>query len=287
MNGVSGNEDRVREYIISQIKDYCEYNIDNSGNIIAFKKGKKTPKNKVMLSAHTDEVGLIVTHINSDGTLKVSSVGGVDARVVFGRQVVVGENEITGVIGSKAVHNLSDDEKETAIKIENMYIDIGATNKEEAQGIISLGDMVAFKSDFIEFGEGCIKAKAIDDRAGCAVLIDIIKSQLMYDTYFTFVTQEEIGLRGAKTAAYTVAPDIAIVIEATTAADIPDVSAEKRVCELGKGAVVSFMDKATIYNKQLYSLAFETARENNIPCQTKTMVAGGNDSGAIHRNNFV
>ncbi len=282
INGISGNEEKVREFIISQIKDYCEYSVDNIGNVIAFKKGNKTPENKVMISAHMDEVGMIITYINSDGTLKFTTIGGVDSRVIFGRQVVIGNNNITGVIGSKAVHNLTADERKTAIKIEDMYIDIGAKDKEEAESLVGLGDSIYFKSEFIEYGDGFIKSKAIDDRIGCAVMIDLIKKDLEYDTYFTFVTQEEVGLRGAKVASYTVDPDIAIVLEATTAADIPSASAEKRVCELKKGAVVTFMDRATVYNKDLYNLIFETAKENDIPCQTKTMVAGGNDSGAIH-----
>lgn len=281
-NGISGNENQVRDLIISKIKGYCEYNIDNSGNLICFKKGQKKPQNKVMISAHMDEVGMIVTYINSDGTLKISTVGGIDPRVIFGRQVIVGDNNIVGVIGSKAVHNLSKEEKETAIRVENMYVDIGATSKEDALSVVSLGDSVYFKSDFVALGNDKVKCKAIDDRAGCAVLIELIRSELLYDTYFTFVTGEEIGLRGAKTAAYTVDPDIAIVLEATTAADIPGVNGEKRVCELSKGAVVSFMDRGTIYNKELYNLAFQTAKAENISVQTKTMIAGSNDSGAIH-----
>lgn len=282
LNGISGNEDEVRDYIISQIKDNCEYSIDNLGNIIAFKKGKKTPKRKVLVSAHMDEVGMIVTYIRDDGLLKVSAVGGVDPRVVFGRQMLVGKDRLVGVIGSKAIHNLTKEERGNAVDADKLYIDIGAENKEQAQKYVSLGDSVSFKSDFMEFGDGFIKAKAIDDRAGCAVMIDLINSELLYDTYFSFVVQEEIGLRGARVAAFTVEPDIAIVLEATTAADIPSASAEKQVCHLGKGAVVSFMDRSTIYNKNLYKLAFETAKENDIPCQTKTMIAGGNDSGAIH-----
>lgn len=282
INGISGHEEKVREYIIKQVKDSCEYKVDNLGNLICFKKGKSKPKNKVMLSAHMDEVGFVVNFINKDGTLKISSVGAVDARVVFGRQVLVGKKQLVGVIGSKAVHNLTADEKDTAIKLENMYVDIGAKSKEEVESLVSLGEPVAFRSDFIEFGDGFIKSKAIDDRLGCAVLLKLIKSDLEYDTYFNFVTQEEIGLRGSRTATFSVEPDIAIVIESTTAADIPEVSAEKRICELNKGAVVGFMDRSTIYNKELYNLAFETAKENNIPCQTKTMVVGGNDSGAIH-----
>jgi len=266
LNGVSGNEKEVRDYIISQIDGFCEYNVDNLGNVIAFKK----------------EVGMIVTYINSDGTLKISTVGGVDARVIFGRQVLVGDEKIVGVIGSKAVHNLSAEEKDQAVKSDKLYIDIGAKDKEQAEKLVSLGDVVSFKSEFLEYGDGFIKAKAIDDRAGCAIMLDLIRNELDFDTHFSFVTQEEIGLRGAKVASYTVNPDIAIVLETTTAADIPSASAEKQVCKLGNGAVVSFMDRSTIYNKDLYNLAFEVAKENKIPCQTKTMVAGGNDSGAIH-----
>ncbi len=282
LNGVSGDENEVRDAIITMIKGKCEYSIDSLGNIIAFKKGKKVPQNKVMVSAHMDEVGMIVTYICDDGRLKVSTVGGVDGRVVFGRQVIVGDKKIVGVIGSKAIHNLSADERDKAADADKFYVDIGADNKEDALKYVSLGDTVSFKSDFIEFGNGYVKGKAIDDRAGCSIMIELINSDIEYDTYFTFVVQEEIGLRGAKVAAFTVDPDIAIVLESTTAADVPSASGDKQVCHLGKGAVVTFMDRSTIYNKQLYNLAFETASENNILCQTKTMVAGGNDSGAIH-----
>ncbi len=282
LDGISGDENAVRDYICKEIIGHAEFEIDNLGNVIAFKKGKNTPKNKIMISAHMDEVGMIVNFINSDGTLKVSSVGGVDPRVVFGRQVFVGKNKINGVIGAKAVHNLTADEKDTAVTFDKMYVDIGCDNKEEAEKLVSLGDSVTFSSEFIEYGEGFVKGKAIDDRAGCAVMLEMIKQDLEYDTYFTFVVQEEIGLRGSRCAAFSVEPDYAIVIESTTAADIPSASGADRVCELKKGPVVSFMDRSTIYNKELYNLAFECAKDLEISCQTKTRVAGGNDAGAIH-----
>ncbi|MBQ8377913.1 MAG: M42 family metallopeptidase, partial [Oscillospiraceae bacterium] len=282
LDGISGDENAVRDYICKEIIGHAEFKIDNLGNVIAFKKGKNTPKNKIMISAHMDEVGMIVNFINSDGTLKISSVGGVDPRVVFGRQVFVGKNKINGVIGAKAVHNLTADEKDTAVTFDKMYVDIGCENKEVAEKLVSLGDSVTFSSEFIEYGDGFVKGKAIDDRAGCAVMLEMIKSDLEYDTYFTFVVQEEIGLRGSRCAAFSVEPDYAIVIESTTAADIPSASGADRVCELKKGPVVSFMDRSTIYNKELYNLAFECAKEIEIPCQTKTRVAGGNDAGAIH-----
>lgn len=282
INGISGDEDKARDYIISEISDKCEYSVDNLGNIIAFKKGKKAPKNKILLSAHMDEVGLIVKYINDDGSLMVDSVGGVDCRVVFGRQVSVGKNGVTGVAGGVAVHNLSGEEREKAVSIDKLTVDIGAESREEAEKTVALGDSIYFKSDYIEFGDGFIKSKAIDDRFGCALMLELIESELEYDTYFSFVVQEEIGLRGAKVASYTVNPDYAIVLEATTAADIPLTDDEKSVCKCKSGPVISFMDRSTIYNKELYNLAFDLAKSNNIPCQTKTMIAGGNDAGAIH-----
>ncbi|MBP1561605.1 MAG: M42 family metallopeptidase [Oscillospiraceae bacterium] len=282
INGTSGDEGRVRDFIVSEIAAHCEYTVDPLGSIIAHKKGAKPAKNKVMVSAHMDEVGMIVTSIKSDGTLTVSPVGGIDARVAVGRQVCVGDNDINCVIGSKAVHNLSDEEKKNAPKFSALYVDIGAADKAEAEKLVSLGDRVHFTSEYAEFGDGYIKCKAIDDRFGCGIMIDLIKSDLPYDCTFTFVVQEEVGLRGARPAAYTVDPDFALVLEATTAADIPLASAEKRCCELGKGAVVSHMDRSTIYDKELYGISRDIADKQGIGWQTKTMVAGGNDSGAIH-----
>lgn len=279
LNGTSGDEDLVREYIIEQIKDYCDLEIDNLGSIIAFKKGNKTPNKKVMLAAHMDEVGFVVTYITDDGYLKFSPVGGVDARVVIDRVVKI--NNIKGVIGSKAVHLLSSKEKNNAPTYDDLFIDIGAKNKEEALKYVSLGDYVYFDSDYLEFGEGYVKAKALDDRIGCLLLIEIIKSDLEYDTYFCFNVQEEVGLRGSTCTSYEVQSDISVVLESTTAADLCEVSGDKRCCVLGEGPVVSFMDGRTVYDKELFKLSFDLAKENNIKIQTKTTIAGGNDAGAI------
>ncbi len=285
-NGVSGDEKTVRELIISKIDGFCDYSTDNLGNLICFKKGRKTPKNKLMIAAHTDEVGFIVTYIRSDGTLCFDTVGGIDAGVIIGRQVIV-KNYATGellngVVGSTAVHNLSKEQREKAPSVSSLYIDIGAENKEEAEKHVSLGDCVYFVSDFTKLGSNRILSKALDDRAGCAIMIEMIRSELEYDIWFVFNVQEEIGLRGSTASAFSIAPDFAIVLESTTAADIDGASGAKRVCELGKGPVVSFMDRRTMYDKELYNLAFTIAKENDFPCQTKTMVAGGNDAGSIH-----
>ena len=246
LDGTSGREEKVREYIISKIKDKCEYKIDPMGNILADVKGKNPAKNKVMLSAHMDEVGFIVTYICDNGFLKFNSVGGVDSKVVNGRFVTVGENRISGVIASKALHLCEGDEEHKVSELSKLYIDIGASSKEEAEKLVEIGDAVYFKSDFVEFGSSKIKAKAIDDRFGCAIMLKMIEETPEFDTTFAFLVQEEVGLRGAGPAAFTVDPDYAIVLEATTASDISFVSDEDSVCRQGKGAVV-FISSNTAY----------------------------------------
>lgn len=279
LNGTSGDENVVRKYIISQIASYCDYSQDAIGNIIAFKKGKKKPSEKLMLCAHMDEVGFIVTGITDEGYLRFDTVGGIDSRAVIDRCVRV--NDINGVIGTKAIHQTSEAEKKKAPTMSELFIDIGAESEADARKYVREGDYAYFVSDYTEFGNGYIKAKALDDRIGCMLLIELIKSDLEYDTYFAFNVQEEVGLRGAKCSAYSVNPDIAIVLEATTAADLCGVTGSDRVCVLGNGPVVSFMDGRTIYDKTLFELAFDISKELEIPCQTKTAIAGGNDAGAV------
>lgn len=282
LDGVSGRENAVRDYIISEVSAYADsIETDPLGNLIVFKKGKNTPKNKVMLDAHMDEVGMMITHINGDGTLDFECVGGIDKRVMLGKPVTVGENKINGVIGVKATHMIPAAEKLNMPS--SMYIDIGADSAEEAEKVVSLGDYACFKSDFVEFGDGFIKGRALDDRAGCAILINMIKSDLEYDMYFNFSAGEEVGFGIASTAFYKVQPDYAIVVETTTAADLADVPENKKVCALGKGGVISFMDRRTIYPKDLFDKAFEIAKKNGIKAQVKSAVAGGNNAGAIHK----
>lgn len=282
LNGTSGREDDVRDFIIAEIKDFAQsYEIDPLGNLIVFKKGNKVPKNKVLLDAHMDEVGFMITNINSDGTLGFERIGGIDKRVMIGKAVTVGEERINGVLGLKPIHMTKGDEK--LAMPEKMYIDIGADSAEEARKLVSPGDCAYFNSDFVEFGNGFIKGKALDDRAGCAILINMIKSELPYDMYFNFATGEEVGSGAAGTAAYRVNPDYSIVVETTTAADLADVPENKKVCKLGEGAVISFMDRRTIYPRDLFDRAFTLAERDGIKAQVKSAVAGGNNAGAIHK----
>ena len=281
LNGTSGDEVRVRDYIINEIKEYSTYKVDNLGSVIAYKKGKKKPNKTVCINAHMDEVGFIITGITSDGYLRFAPVGGIDTKVCLDRAITVGENRINGVIADKAYHLLEDSEKDKAPSFDKLLIDIGATSEIEAQSVVSLGDFAYFESDYTELGNGYIKAKALDDRIGCMLMIELIKSELEYDTVFCFNVQEEVGLRGSKCTSFAVGADISIVLEATTAGDLDGVTGADRVCVLGNGGVVSFMDNRTIYDRELYKLAMNTASENNIPVQTKTAVAGGNDAGSI------
>lgn len=281
LNGTSGDEVRVRDYIINEIKEYSTYEVDNLGSVIAYKKGKKKPNKTVCINAHMDEVGFIITGITSDGYLRFAPVGGIDTKVCIDRAITVGENRINGVIADKAYHLLEDSEKDKAPSFDKLLIDIGAKSETEAQFVVSLGDFAYFESDYAELGNGYIKAKALDDRIGCMLMIELIKSELEYDTVFCFNVQEEVGLRGSKCTSFAVGADVSIVLEATTAGDLDGVEGADRVCVLGNGGVVSFMDNRTIYDRELYKLAMNTAEENNIPVQTKTAVAGGNDAGAI------
>lgn len=283
LDGISGREDSVRKYIISQIEGIAEYSVDPLGNLIVFKKGKKTAKNKVMLDAHMDEVGFVVTYIGENGLLKFAKVGGINNKVIVGKNVHVGESKIPGVTGIVPIHLVGADKRREIPDEGELYIDIGASSKEEAEKYVSPGDEVCFESDYVEMGENFIKAKALDDRAGCAILLEIVKSEIEYDLWFSFSVQEEVGLRGAGAAAYNIKPDYALVAETTTAADLPSVSEDKKVCLLGEGATVSFMDNSTVYNHQLFKRAFEIAKEKGIKAQVKTAVAGGNNAGAIHK----
>ena len=281
-DGISGYEGKVRELIIEEIKPYADsISVDNLGNLIVHKRGKNRAKSKLMLSAHMDEVGLMITDITSDGYLKFDEVGGIDRRVLLGKSVTVGKNRINGVFGVKPIHLCKGEETTRIPELSEMYIDIGADSKEEALKHIKYGDSINFVSDFTATADSII-SKALDDRFGCFVLIDLIKSDLEYDMDFAFVVQEEVGLRGAKVAAYTVDPEFALVIETTTAADVPEIDENKQVCNLSDGAVISVMDRRTIYDKEMIALAFDCAEKSNIKAQYKRAVAGGNDAGVIH-----
>ncbi len=281
--GATGSEGDVRQAILNEIRPYCDrVDVDHLGNIIAFKRGSMEAPFSLMISAHMDEIALMVTHIDGEGYLKFSAIGGIDPRILPGKHVVIGRRKLHGVVGVMAPHLVKDEEK--APKIEDLFIDIGARDREEAEEHVSVGDLIGFDTGYLEFGEGLVRAKALDDRAGCYVLIEMIKKELPFDVTFAFTVMEEIGCIGAATAAYAIRPQYALILEGTTAGDIHTDKNQTSVCKVGQGPVVSFMDHSAIYDREFFKTVLEAAKEADIPVQLKEAVSGGNESGTIQRS---
>ncbi len=288
--GVSGHEQAVRELILNAVKPWSDaHRVDALGNLICLRRARGQPQDKgprkVMLAAHMDEVGLMVTGINSDGTLRFGPVGGIDARVLLSKQVLVGDDAVPGVIGARPIHLLTPADRERVVELDKMAIDIGAPSKGAAEKKVKPGDYVSFRTRFeVLDAEGLrtVKGKAMDDRVGCYVLTELLKEDYPYDLYAVFTAQEEVGLRGAKVAAYAINPDIALVFEGTVCDDIPKDKDISPVTELGKGPALTFMDRSVIADPRLVRLLVRTAERLGIPYQFKRAIAGGTDAGAIH-----
>lgn len=283
IDGVSGREDKVRAYLISQLQNSPaepQITVDPLGNILCSLRGRSRPSYRLMLAAHMDEVGFIITRIHENGYLHFATVGGINRSILCGRRVRIGEQ--VGVIGCKAIHLCSKKEKDVLPESADLLIDIGADSRAEAEKLVSPGDVATFDTGCEEMQDLLI-GKALDDRAGCALLLQLAQEIPPYDITLAFTVQEEIGLRGAGPAAFSVQPDIAVIVDATTAADTADVPEGKQVCCVGHGPVVSFMDKSTLYDHALYRSVREIAESLHIPHQTKTTIVGGNDAGAIQR----
>ncbi len=282
LSGISGQESTVREYIIAHLRQspaVREIRTDALGNCIVSLKGKKVAPHSVVFAAHMDEVGGIVTGVTDEGFLRFDVVGGITNDALFGKIVYV--NGHAGVIGGKAVHHCTGEDKNTVPARASMLIDIGADSQEDARKIAREGDAVVFSAECFTLGDHTVCAKAFDDRIGCALLLELAKAIPEYDITLVFTAQEEVGTRGAATAAFALQPEITVVIDSTTAADLPGVSKDKQVTAMGSGPVVSFMDRGTMYDQVLYHEIRRLAEENDIPTQTKTSVAGGNDSRAF------
>ena len=281
LSGVSGDEGRVRDYILAQAKAH-ETRVDALGNVFVSVAGRRRMNTRVLLAAHMDEVGFIVTAVTKDGFLKFAAVGGIDPRVLLGKRVLVGQDARPGIIGVKPVHLSSAEERRRAPKVEALFIDIGAQSEAEALVLVALGDFVSFARDWAEIGAG-IASPALDDRIGCAVLLSLLEQTLPFDVTLAFTVQEELGLRGAMTAAHSQAPDIALILEGTTAADLAGVPAHRKVCTLGAGVVIPFMDGGTRYDPGLYQSVTALATAQNIPWQVKNVIAGGTDAAALQQ----
>ena len=233
LNGVSGHENDVREYIKSCISPLADsVRTDNLGSVIAFKKGK-TGEKTVLISAHMDEVGFIISSVTDTGFLKFKPVGNIDTRNVVSKCVKVG-NDVDGVLGMKAIHLQQKEEREKVVGFKDLYIDIGAKNKADALKRVKLGDCVSFSSKASRLGKN-ICGKALDGRSGCACLIELMKKEYDNDVYFVFTAQREVGMRGAMTAAHGINADRALVIEGIESADMYGVKDKEIAAKLGGG----------------------------------------------------
>lgn len=290
--GVSGNEGEVRYLLAQALRDTVDEMItDTIGNLITVRRGTGQSPPRVMVAAHMDEVGLMVVAAENSGYLRFRPVGGIDARVLPAKRVLVGKDRVPGIIGVKPVHLTEPSERRNVLKIDQLYIDIGAKTKEEALGIAPVGELVTFDTPFQylqgaqaegELPSGRISGKAFDDRAGCFILLNLLQKQYGFDLYGVFTVQEEVGLRGARVAAFGIDPDLAFVLEGTVCDDSPKEDDVSPTTTLGLGAAISVADASVIADRRLVDLLIETAEAEGIPYQIKQPMVGGTDAGAIH-----
>jgi putative aminopeptidase FrvX len=285
--GPSGCEDEVRRTLARALHGKVdELQTDALGNLIAFKRGTGPgPRLKVMVDAHIDEVGLMITRIEKSGLLGFRAVGGIDERLLLAKGVVIGQDRIRGVILAPPIHLTKEEQRKQVIKIDQLVIDIGATSQDEAKGMVKVGDYVAFDTRFQVLsrdGWRTVKGKAFDDRAGCAAAAALVEEEYPADLYLSFSAQEEVGLRGARVAAFRIEPDVAFALEGTVCDDTPKKEDVSPTSELGKGPAITLMDHSFIADRRLVRLLTETAETNGIPYQFKQPGVGGTDAGAIH-----
>ncbi|MFV0440281.1 MAG: M42 family metallopeptidase [Lachnospirales bacterium] len=277
-NGVVTYEDEVRKIIIEEIKDHVDsVKVDSMGNIIAVKNSEAKGKH-IGLSAHMDEVGLIIHDVDSEGLLKFKAWG-INDNVLLSKPVVIGEKKLKGVIGGKPIHLQKPEERLTNIPLESLYIDIGATSKEDALKHVQIGDVVAFDSEYKEFGENKAKSKAFDDRVGCYAIIKALQSDTKHKITACFVVQEEGGLRGSIITANRINVDFLLNLEGTISADTIAEKEKDYITTLGSGVVLSLMDRSTLYHKKYRDEVIKVAEKYDIPYQFRKSNMGGTDTG--------
>jgi tetrahedral aminopeptidase len=286
--GVSGDEGAVRRILRETVTGLAdEVKVDTIGNLFAIKHGPpRAPR--VLLTAHMDEIGFMIVGVDGDGLLKFEAVGGVDERVLLGKPVWVGESRVPGVIGMKPIHLVKDRELESVVKIDTLRIDIGATNKDGACRMAKPGDRATFATAFSTLGP-VVSGKALDDRAGCAVLVEVLRGRSYpVELICAFTVQEEVGLRGARVAGFAADAAAAIVIDCTPANDLPPASEEdenfKYNTRLWQGPAVYTHDGSTLHDKRLIKYLISTADSRGIPYQRRQPGGGGTDAAAVQRS---
>ncbi len=289
--GVSSGEDEVRRILREELAGLnVTIACDSLGNLLVTKEAgtrKDTSKwlgarpPRVMIAAHMDEVGLMVTGFEKSGLLRFATVGGIDPRVLMAKSVVIGKDKVPGVIGAKAIHLQKPEEREKPMRVEELFIDIGAKDDKEAEKAVHKGDLAAFTTTFKELGYTTVMAKALDDRVGCAALVEALRDDYDITVCAAFTVQEEVGLRGAGVAAYSLEPDVALVVEGTTANDVTGVKEHEYSTTMGAGPAITMMDRSVIASGKVVDRLFAVAAAKGIPAQHRRSTAGGTDAGRI------
>lgn len=286
--GVSGNEEQVRAILLDAVRGLAdECRIDAMGNLIVLRRGTGASPLRVLAAAHMDEIGLMITQIEDSGFLHFAKVGGIDDRLLPAKPVFIGPKKVNGVVTFKPVHLTEKGERDSVVSWKQLCIDIGATSRGEAEKLVQKGDYVVFATDYCELdnapdGWRTVAGKAFDDRAGCAVVAALLEERYPFDFYAAFTVQEEVGLRGAKTAAYSVHPDCGIAVDCTGANETPKKKDLSPSTRLGDGPAITIRDNSFIADPRLVDLFFSTGAKLGIPCQSKMPNVGGTDAGAIH-----
>ena len=282
--GAPGFEQSVRTLVIEQLKDVVdEYSIDNMGNVTTIVRGKSSDK-KVMIAAHMDEIGFIVTHIDDHGFVRFHTLGGFDPKTLTAQRVIIhGKKDLIGVMGSKPIHVMTAAERTKVPKTTDYFIDLGMP-KAEVIKFISVGDSITRQRELIEMGD-CVNCKSIDNRVSVFILIETLKQlkNCPYDVYGVFTVQEEVGIRGAQVATLAIKPDFGFGLDTTIAYDVPGASAHEKITELGKGAAIKIMDSQTICDYRMVRYMKELAEKKNITTQVEILPAGGTDTMGIQR----
>tara|TARA_B100001250_G_scaffold378657_1_gene368665 strand:- start:3498 stop:4544 length:1047 start_codon:yes stop_codon:yes gene_type:complete len=284
--GAPGHEQKIREIVIREIQSLVDdIKIDNMGNVIAIKKGKE--KKKVMIAAHMDEIGFIVTHINENGFIHFHTLGGFDPKTLTSQRVIIhGKKDVIGVMGSKPIHLMNAADRAKVPTIKDYFIDTGMSKK-EVEKSISIGDVITRERELIQMGD-CLNCKSLDNRVSVFILIEMLremKNKPPYDTYAVFTVQEEIGIRGANVSAMDINPDFGFGLDTTIAWDTPGSTKQERVSSLGEGACIKVMDSSTVCDYRMVKYMKEISKKNKIKTQLEILPAGGTDTAGVQRMN--
>lgn len=284
--GAPGFEKRVRDFVIQEVSSLVdEVSVDNMGNVLTLKKGVNNPEGKkVMVAAHMDEIGFIVTHIDDNGFVRFHTLGGFDPKTLTAQRVIIhGKEDVVGVMGSKPIHVMTPEERTKVAKVSDYFIDLGMA-KEEVEKLISIGDPITRERELIEMGD-CVNCKSIDNRVSVFILIEALRKMKdqPYDVYGVFTVQEEVGLRGANVSAHTINPDFGFGLDTTIAFDLPGALPHEMVTELGKGTAIKLMDASTICDYRMVAYMKEVANKKNIKWQPEILTAGGTDTAGVQR----